>query len=137
MKGRRIPGGYKGNREVEKRLLEIRRYIEKVVGHEKTKFGNNLFKFKYKVVEFSNLPISTRPEQIAAFIYDRCSLVPEALEECKKNSKEQKKGFVVVRGSAIVNKIIALEGRKFRIKEKVKNFYNNLTFRMVAILHQG
>lgn len=41
------------------------------------------------------------------------------LDECKKTTKESR-GFVVVRGSQLVYKIIILEGRKVNYREKVK-----------------
>ena len=41
------------------------------------------------------------------------------LDECKKLTKDTNKGFVVVKGGALVLKIISIEGRKFRIREKV------------------
>ena len=63
------------------------------------------------------------------------------IDECKKNSKDSSKAFIVVRGSMLVYKIITLEGRRFRIKEKVffliSNLYlfiNIILIRMVPIL---
>jgi hypothetical protein len=43
----------------------------------------------------------------------------EMLDECKKLPKDPTKGFVVVRGGHLVYKIIRLEGRRFRMREKV------------------
>jgi len=61
------------------------------------------------------------------------------IDECKKNSKDSSKAFIVVRGSMLVYKIITLEGRRFRIKEKVfflifNLFINIILIRMVPIL---
>jgi hypothetical protein len=61
------------------------------------------------------------------------------IDECKKNSKNSSKAFIVVRGSMLVYKIITLEGRRFRIKEKVfflifNLFINIILIRMVPIL---
>jgi hypothetical protein len=61
------------------------------------------------------------------------------IDECKKNSKDSSKAFIVVRGSMLVYKIITLEGRRFRIKEKVfflifNLFINIILIRMVPFL---
>jgi hypothetical protein len=41
MKGVRIPGGYRGTKSTDKRIAEIHRYVEKVQGNDKAKFGTN------------------------------------------------------------------------------------------------
>ena len=57
---------------------------------------------------------------------ERCNIKPEMLDECKKLNKDTNKGFVVVKGAALVLKIINIEGRKFRIREKVVENYQTI-----------
>lgn len=73
----------------------------------------------YKVVEISNLPKSTNPSQIVQYIIERCDIRQEQIEESKKVQKDASKGYVVVTGVDAAQKLLILEGRKFRIREKV------------------
>jgi hypothetical protein len=50
---------------------------------------------------------------------ERCNVTLQMLDECKKVPKDPTKGFVVVRGGHLVAKVITMEGRKIRIREKV------------------
>jgi hypothetical protein len=61
MKSNRIPGGYRGDQNIEKRLLEIKRYVEKVPNNDKAKFGMCII-YNIPVIEFSNLPVSIKPD---------------------------------------------------------------------------
>lgn len=51
MKGKRIPGGYKGGKAIEKKVFEKKKYLEKVLDNEKVKFGNNSLYLLKTVVE--------------------------------------------------------------------------------------
>ena len=84
MKGVRIPGGYRGGKTVEKRLAEIRRYVEKVPSNDKAKFGKYIPFINPKVIEFSNLPSGTKPDQLAQYIMDRCGVTMDMLDDMDK-----------------------------------------------------
>ncbi|CAD8099806.1 unnamed protein product [Paramecium sonneborni] len=108
MQGYRIPGGFKGGKSIEREIKKKQKYLDSVPDNTKQKF----------VVEIQNLPSNTVPIQIINYILDRCDLKQAQIEECKKVQKQATKGYVVVTGADKVQKLLILEGRKFRLQDK-------------------
>ncbi|CAD8177184.1 unnamed protein product [Paramecium octaurelia] len=115
MNGYRIPGGYKGGKTIEREVKKKQKYLDSVPDNSKQKF----------VVEIQNLPPNTVPIQIINYILDRCDLKQGEIEECKKVQKQATKGYVVVTGADKVQKLLILEGRKFRLQEKDGKYTSN------------
>ncbi|CAK90453.1 unnamed protein product (macronuclear) [Paramecium tetraurelia] len=115
MNGYRIPGGYKGGKTIEREIKKKQKYLDSVPDNSKQKF----------VVEIQNLPPNTVPIQIINYILERCNLKQGEIEECKKVQKQATKGYVVVTGADKVQKLLILEGRKFRLQEKDGKYTSN------------
>ncbi|CAD8111166.1 unnamed protein product [Paramecium sonneborni] len=115
MQGCRIPGGYKGGKSIEREIKKKQKYLDSVPDNSKQKF----------VVEIQNLPSNTVPIQIINYILERCDLIQAQIEECKKVQKQPTKGYVVVTGADKVQKLLILEGRKFRLQEKDGKYQSN------------
>jgi hypothetical protein len=58
------------------------------------------------------------------YVTDRCNIVSELIVESKKTKKDPSKGYIAVHGAALVNKILILEGRSFRIRDKDGRYYS-------------
>ncbi|CAK86722.1 unnamed protein product (macronuclear) [Paramecium tetraurelia] len=115
MQGYRIPGGYKGGKSIEREIKKKQKYLDSVPDNSKQKF----------VVEIQNLPPNTVPIQIVNYILERCDLKQSEIEECKKVQRQSTKGYVVVTGAEKAQKLLVLEGRKFRLQEKDGKFISN------------
>ncbi|CAD8169113.1 unnamed protein product [Paramecium pentaurelia] len=115
MTGYRISGGYKGGISIEREIKKKQKYLDSIPDNSKQKF----------VVEIQNLPSNTVPIQIINYILERCDLQQGEIEECKKVQKQATKGYVVVSGADKVQKLLILEGRKFRLKEKDGKYISN------------